>query len=125
MTSWKRHSKAEISGKLTEAGELAAMGKTQSEIGRAIGISVMTYHRWRKRRAGRDPIAREIIPRALDRGGWLSSIQVNRVAELQLENLMLRRLVRDLLLENAKLEEAASQGRSSPRISQRSLAQGA
>jgi transposase-like protein len=87
----KRHSRAEIATKLAEANDLATRGKLQSEIARTLGVSVMTLHRWRKAPPG----ASEPDP---TRGG--------RIAELQLENSRLRRLVTDLLLEKIKLEEA-------------------
>ena len=44
----KRHSAAEISAKLEQAQALAAAGKLQSEIAKALGVSIMTLHRWRK-----------------------------------------------------------------------------
>ena len=48
MTKKRKHSKAEIATKLAEAEDLATQGKLQSEIARALGVSVMTLHRWRK-----------------------------------------------------------------------------
>src|SRR3974390_1625424 len=50
MTGTK-HSPAEIAAKLRQADELAAQGKRRSEILRVLGISQMTYHRWRKARS--------------------------------------------------------------------------
>jgi len=44
----KRHASEEISAKLAQAGELAAKGKTQREISKALGVSIMTFHRWKK-----------------------------------------------------------------------------
>jgi putative transposase len=44
----KRHASDEISAKLAQANELAAKGKTQREISKALGVSIMTYHRWKK-----------------------------------------------------------------------------
>lgn len=41
----KRHASEEISAKLAQAGELAAKGKTQREISKALGVSIMTFHR--------------------------------------------------------------------------------
>ena len=81
MAKKKRYSRAEIATKLAQANELATQGKLQSEIARTLGVSVVTLHRW------------------LRRGG-------DRIAELQLENSRLRRLVTDLLIEKMKLEEA-------------------
>ena len=81
----------EIATKLAQANDLATQGKLQSEIARSLGVSVMTLHRWRKETSqpDRTPSGR------------------TRLAELQLENSRLRRLVTDLLLEKTKLEEAA------------------
>jgi putative transposase len=44
----KRHASGEITAKLAHANELAAKGKTQREISKALGVSIMTYHRWKK-----------------------------------------------------------------------------
>jgi hypothetical protein len=52
MTKKRKHSNAEIAAKLAEAEGLATQGKLQSEIARALGVSVMTLHRWRKRPSG-------------------------------------------------------------------------
>jgi putative transposase len=104
----KRHSKVEIATKLARANELATQGKLQSEIARTLGVSVMTLHRWRKAPRGIQP-ALVATPEAgrVDRtpGG-------DRIAELQLENLRLRRLVTDLLLEKVRLEEAIQNQKS-------------
>ena len=81
----------EIASKLAQANDLAAQGKLQSDIARTLGVSVMTLHRWRKEASQ---------PNRAPGGG-------NRLAELQLENSRLRRLVTDLLLEKIRLEEAA------------------
>ena len=100
----KRHSPAEISAKLEQAQALAADGKLQSEIAKALGVSIMTLHRWRK------------LDRA-DRSGPSVALEVGRgapagrqediVAALQIENRQLRQIVMDLLLEKIRLEEAA------------------
>jgi len=99
-----RFSRAEIASKLTQANDLATEGKLQSEIARRLDVSVNTLHRWRK--ASPEPQPALVAtheagnPDRLRRGG-------DRIAELQLENSRLRRLVTDLLLEKIKLEEAA------------------
>jgi transposase len=98
----RRHSLAEISAKLEQAEALAADGKLQSEIAKALRVSVMTLHRWRK----------------LDNLGASAGLEIGHgvrnghpradmVTELQMENRQLRRIVTDLLLEKVKLEEAA------------------
>jgi len=100
MGKKRRHSRAEIATKLAQANELATRGKLQSEIARTLGVSVMTLHRWRKAQPGAQP-AHETGEPGQTRGGG------DRIAELQLENSRLRRLVTDLLLEKIKLEETA------------------
>jgi putative transposase len=67
----------------------------------------MTLHRWRKARpepAGPQPVHEASHPNRALSGN-------NRIAELQLENSRLRRLVTDLLLEKVKLEEAGQRTR--------------
>ena len=67
-------------------------------------MSVMTLHRWRKAPPEPQP-ALVATPEA--RGPDRARGADDRIAELQLENSRLRRLVTDLLLEKIKLEEAA------------------
>src|SRR5262245_21356974 len=98
------HTHDQITAKLAQAAAMAAEGKLQPEIAQALGISVMTLHRWRKAEAtagasvGTTP-SPPIIP---------SGDDDNRITELQLENSRLRKLVTDFLLEKMKLEEAAT-----------------
>jgi putative transposase len=101
----KRHSTEEIATKLAHANELATQGKLQSEIARTLGISIMTLHRWRKTplRPGHPSLATHETS-----GPERTRTAASRIAELQLENSRLRRLVTDLLLEKIKLEEAAN-----------------
>ena len=110
MAKKAKHSKAEIAAKLAQAGDLATQGKLQSEIARTLGVSVMTLHRWRKM---------SLAPRAADGLSEPSQLDrappAGRIAELQLENSRLRRLVTDLLLEKMKLEEAFQVGKPSTR----------
>jgi putative transposase len=104
MAKKKRHSRAEIATKLAQANELATQGKLQGEIARTLGVSVMTLHRWHKAPPGP---AHEV-----GQPDRLRGADDDRIAELQLENSRLRRLVTDLLLEKVKLEEAAQSQRS-------------
>ena len=102
MAKKKRYSRAEIATKLAQANELATQGKLQSEIARTLGVSVVTLHRWRKAPPLPPPVHDEAgQPYRMCRGG-------DRIAELQLENSRLRRLVTDLLIEKMKLEEAGA-----------------
>jgi transposase-like protein len=55
MAKKTKHSKAQIARKLAEANDLAEQGKSQSEIARTLGVSVMTLYRWRKAPPGAQP----------------------------------------------------------------------
>jgi putative transposase len=114
MTRAKRHSHAEIAAKLAEADDLANQGKLQSDIANALGVSVMTLHRWRK-----TPTSHPLVSTARDETEVFEQElgQNGRISELQYENSQLRRLVIDLLLENMKLEDSATHGE--PRASTR------
>jgi putative transposase len=105
MTERKRHSQADIVTKLAEADALIAQGKRQRDVACVLGISVMTFHRWRKAHQGR-PATQSNPPSTTKQIDQLSiSKDHDRIAELQLENLRLRRLLTDVLLEKIKLEE--------------------
>lgn len=107
MVKKKRHTADEIAAKLQEAAALAAAGRTQSEIAQALGISVMTFHRWRKAQPqGMAPSAGAAAGGPTPAGDG-SAQRRNRVAQLQLENVRLRKIVTDLLLEKMTLEEEA------------------
>ena len=112
-----RHSPAEIAAKLRQADELAAQGKRRSEILRVLGISQMTYHRWRKARSSAPPELRAPAASDAPTAGGPSKIgaanfaalspreQISAFQELQRENVRLRELFTDALLEKIKLEE--------------------
>jgi hypothetical protein len=107
MVNKKRHSTSEIRAKLDQASDLAAQGKLQSEIARSLGISVMTYHRWRKS----FPEGTIRQPLGSSRGSTVvdfvpEGVADKRISELELENSRLRRLITDMLLEKVRLEEA-------------------
>ncbi|WP_404514977.1 transposase [Bradyrhizobium ottawaense] len=118
----KKHSHQEIKLKLAQADELARAGNSQVSICEALGVSVMTLHRWRKLplskdvgqssegpNAGRDPPP----PRA-------SMDEMRRaLEELTVENRRLRKLVTDLMLEKMTLEEASAPSFASGRVHDR------
>ena len=103
----RRHSPQEIAAKLHQAEELLQLGKRQAEVAHTLGISVMTYHRWRTaaRAAVQSPSITPEMPVSPTRD--LSS----RLDDLEAENTRLRRLVIELLLENVKLKEDFEQRR--------------
>jgi hypothetical protein len=103
--SKKRHTAQEIGVKLHQAEEMAREGKFQGEIARALGISVMTYHRWRKAQQSL-PAGPTLVPSAIGHSvNLVEDDDLARLRDLELENSRLRRLVTDLLLEKVKLEE--------------------
>ena len=102
MATKKRHSKTEISAKLAQANLLAQEGKRQGDIARALEISVMTFHRWRKAQTQHNITLSPGVRKVEQSSG---PDQFERIAALELENSHLRRLVTDLLLEKIELEE--------------------
>jgi putative transposase len=106
----KQHSRVEIAAKLRQADAWRAAGKLHCDIAKALGISVMTYYRWRRREPAQ---AQERAPAS--RRGVLpqesrQEAERSPTAELRLENSRLRQLVADLLLENMQLQEALRDG---------------
>ncbi len=85
----KKHKPEEIVAKLRQVDVLASQGQGVAEAIRAIGVSEVTYYRWRQEYGG------------------LKSDQVKRLKELEAENTRLRRAVSDLTLDKLILQEAA------------------
>lgn len=110
MATRRRHTKPEIAAKLGIADELASQGKLPGDIAKSLKISVMTYYRWRKLRT---TIVHAAAQSARDAGHTdtraerTSPIERewSQIRNLQLENLRLRHLVADLLLQKVELEE--------------------
>ncbi len=80
----------EIMAKLRQVEVLTSQGKSAFDAIRSIGVSDVTYYRWRQEYGG------------------LKIDQVKRLKELEAENARLRRAVSDLTLEKLVLKEAAS-----------------
>lgn len=85
----KRHKAEEIVTKLRQVDVLNAQGKSMAEAIRSIGVTEVTYYRWRSEYGG------------------LKGDQVKRLRELEAENARLRRAVSDLTLDKMILAEAA------------------
>lgn len=128
MTGTK-HSPSEIAAKLRQADELTAQGKGRSEILRALRISPMTYHRWRKTRLNASSTSDQRVDASEPAStGGASKVDVRSFAalsageqisafqELQRENARLRELFTDALLEKIKLEEELRALRSTHRM---------
>ena len=85
----KRHTAEEIVAKLRQVEVLCGQGKGLAEAIRAIGVTEVTYYRWRSEYGG------------------LKGDQVKRLKELEAENARLRRAVSDLTLDKQILREDA------------------
>ena len=85
----KMYRPEEIIAKLREAEVLLGKGKKVPDVVKALGVSEVTYYRWRKEYGG------------------LTVSQAKRLKELERENAQLRRAVSDLTLDKMILKEAA------------------
>jgi transposase-like protein len=85
----KRHKPEEVVAKLRQVDVLTSQGQTVADAVRAIGVTEVTYYRWRQEYGG------------------LKTNQVRRMKELELENQRLRKAVADLTLDKQILAEAA------------------
>jgi transposase len=85
----KRHKPEEIVAKLRQVDVLTAQGTSVAEAVGSIGVTEVTYYRWRQEYGG------------------LKSDQVRRMKELEKENQRLRQAVADLTLDKLILQEAA------------------
>ena len=85
----KTYKPEEIVAKLRQVDVLTSQGQSVAEAIRAIGVSEVTYYRWRQEFGG------------------LKSDQIKRLKELETENTRLRRAVSDLSLDELILQEAA------------------
>jgi hypothetical protein len=86
----KRHKPEEIVAKLRRVDVLVSHGQSVAGAVRAIGVTEVTYHRWRQEYGG------------------LKTDQVRRLKELETGNARLRRAVADLTLDKLILKEAAA-----------------
>lgn len=104
----KRHSKPEIEAKLRQAQRLLARGQTQAQACKELGVSIMTYHRWRKldhAKHGLDPLQTGTDVRVGEPTTQSDVANEKEFDEIRTENERLRRIVTDLLLEKVKAEE--------------------
>ena len=85
----KRHKPEEIVLKLRQVDFLTSQGSTVADAIRQIGVTEITYYRWRKEYGG------------------LQTNQVRRIKDLEQENARLRRAVSDLTIDKMILSEAS------------------
>jgi putative transposase len=79
----------EIVAKLRQVGVLVSQGQSAADAVRSIGVTDVTYYRWRSEFGG------------------LKTDQVKRMKDLEIENQRLRKAVPDLMLDKLILSEAA------------------
>src|SRR5262249_45240536 len=84
----KRYKPEEIVAKLRQVDVLVSQGQPMADAIRQIGVSEVTYYRWRQEFG-------------------LKTEQVKRLKDLELENSRLRKAVSDLTLDKLILQEAA------------------
>ena len=92
----KKDAPEEIVAKLRQVDVLVSQGSPVVDAIRQIGVTEVTYYRWRQEYGG------------------LKLDQVKRLKELELENARLRKAVSDLTLDKFILKEAA-RGTEGPR----------
>jgi putative transposase len=112
-TEHEKNSRQEILFKLVRADELALAGNSQVDICKALGVSVMTLHRWRKLKLRKDDghVANDHPTVPALPAGPRTTADVRRVLEeLAAENRRLRKIVTDLLLEKMRIEETMAIG---------------
>ena len=86
----KGHKPEEAVAKLRQVDVLVSQGRSVADAVRAIGVTEVTYYRWRREFGG------------------LKGDQVKRLKDLEAENARLRKAVADLTLDKQILKEAAS-----------------
>jgi transposase-like protein len=79
----------QIIKKLREAEVLLSKGEIVGQVTRKLGVSEVTYYRWRKEYGG------------------MQVDQAKRMKELEQENIRLKKIVADLSLDNSILKEVS------------------
>jgi transposase-like protein len=85
----RRHTPEQIVRKLREVERLLGEGQTVAEAAKQVEISEQTYHRWRNQYGG------------------MKADDAKRLRELERENVRLKRVVADQVLEIDALKEIA------------------
>jgi transposase-like protein len=85
----KRPKPEEIVAKLRQVDVLTSQGTPVADAVRSIGVTEVTYYRWRREYGG------------------LKTDQVKRLKDLETENGRLRKAISDLTLDKLILQEAA------------------
>ena len=86
----KRHSPEQIVKHLREAETMLAQGKTVTQVCKRLGVTEVTYYRWRREYDG------------------ASRDSVKRLKELEKENTQLKRIVAEQAVDIRVLKDVAS-----------------
>jgi transposase-like protein len=86
----KRHTPEQIVRHLRDAAQMVGEGRTVAQVCRRIGVTEVTYYRWKKEYDG------------------ASRDSIKRLKELEKENGQLERLLADQVLENRVLKDIAA-----------------
>ena len=85
----KRHSPQQIVDRLRDAEVLLSQGLTIAQVAQRLGVSEVTYHRWRNQYGG------------------MKSGEAKRLKELETENARLKKLIAEQALDISMLKEIA------------------
>ena len=83
----RHHTPEQVIRKLSEGDKLLAQGKTIEEVARHLEISEQTFHRWRNQYGG------------------MKADDAKKLKELERENVRLKRIVADQVLDIDMLKE--------------------
>ncbi len=90
MAATKRHTAEQIVNKLRQVDVELSQGASIATACKSIAVTDQTYYRWRREYGG------------------LKVVQAKRLKDLERENSRLKKLVADLSLDKAMLQEVAS-----------------
>jgi transposase-like protein len=85
----RRHSPQQIVDRLRDAEVLLSQGLTVAQVAQRLGVSEVTYHRWRNQYGG------------------MKADEARRLKELEQENAKLKKLVAEQALDISMLKEIA------------------
>jgi len=89
MVKRKRHNPEQVIRKLEEADRRLQAGQSIEQVCQALEISEATFHRWRNQYGG------------------MKAQEAKRLKELEQENVRLKKMVADLMLDKEMLKELA------------------
>lgn len=89
MSKRKRHTPEQIVRKLEDADRRLSVGQNIAQVCQALEVSEATYHRWRNQYGG------------------MKAEEAKRLKALEQENVRLKKMVADLMLDKEMLKDLA------------------